>query len=285
METNPEIERLIDIALAEDLGTSGDITTMALLQESTFSSGKLVLREKAVVAGLVYLEAIFKKIDPKLTVELRVDEGSYQKAGTVIAKISGPARSILAGERTALNFLQYASGVATIISAYVNKVKGLNCQILDTRKTLPGLRALAQYAHVLVGGVIHRLGLNQRFIIKSPHLAFFAFESKKPIQEAVKKVRAYLPDIPIEVEVFDISQVKEALQTDCDSIMLDNLPPDEISKCLRLIRKTPKKVYLESKGTITLETVRRFAETGVDGIAISASYFAKPTDIRLRLMI
>lgn len=285
MDFNPEIERLIDTALVEDFGTSGDITTMALLQESTFSSGKFVLKEKAVVAGLPYLEMIFKKIDPKLQVELRVEEGSYQKAGTIIAKVTGPARGILAGERTSLNFLQHASGVATIIASYVRKVKGLKCQILDTRKTLPGLRALDQYAHTVAGGVIHRLGLNHRFIIKSPHLAFFSFESKNPIQGAVKKVKAYLPDIPVEVEVVSIKEALEALQTNCDSIMLDNMAPDEITKCLRLIRKTDKKVYLESKGTITLETIRRFAETGVDGIAISAAYFAMPADIRLRLMI
>jgi nicotinate-nucleotide pyrophosphorylase (carboxylating) len=285
MDFNQEIERLIDIALAEDLGGSGDITSMALLQESTFSSGKFVLKEKTVIAGLAYLEKIFKNIDPKLEVELRVDEGSYQKAGTVIAKVSGPVRSILAGERTALNFLQHASGVATITAAYVRKVRGLNCEILDTRKTLPGLRALEQYAIRVGGGVNHRYGLNHRFIIKRNHLAFFAFDSKTPIHDAVKRARTYLPDVPVEVEVADINETKEALQTDCDSLMLDNMAPDDIKKCLKLIRKTGKKVYLESKGTITLETVRRFAETGVDGIATSASYFAKPTDIRLRLMI
>ncbi|NGX57911.1 MAG: Nicotinate-nucleotide pyrophosphorylase [carboxylating] [Chlamydiae bacterium] len=284
MEFDQEIERLIDTALAEDLSGSGDITTMALIPESTFSSGKLVLKEKAVVAGLPYLSMIFQKVDPKIELELRVEEGDYVKAGTVVAKISGPVRGLLSAERTVLNFIQHVSGVATAIAAYVYKVRGLNCEILDTRKTLPGLRALEQYGVRVGGGVNHRHGLNHRFIIKRNHLAFFAFDSNQPILDAVKAVRTYLPDVPVEVEVCDFKELAQALQTECDSIMLDNMSPDEAVKGLKMCRKTEKKVYLESK-TMTLETVRRFAETGVDGIATSASYFSSPTDIRLRLMI
>ncbi|MCB1149130.1 MAG: carboxylating nicotinate-nucleotide diphosphorylase [Chlamydiia bacterium] len=285
MDFDQAIKRLIDTALQEDLGASGDITTLALLNESTVISGKLILREKGVLAGLPYLEYLFKKIDPKITVELRVDEGSYQTAGTVLAKITGPARAIIAGERTALNFLQHASGVATIYAQYVRKVRGLKCEILDTRKTLPGLRALEQYAIRVGGGVNHRLGLNHRFLIKRNHLAFFAMESSRPIQDAVKRVRAYLPEIPVEVEVGDFEQLKEALLTDCESLMLYNMSQEEISRALKMIRKTNKKAYFEGRSSVTLETIRMFAETGIDGIATSASYFAKPTDIRLRIMI
>lgn len=284
MEFEQEIERLIDTALAEDLSGSGDITTKALIQESTFSSGKFVLKEKAVVAGLPFIAKIFHKIDSKVEVELRVDEGDYLKAGTVIAKVSGPVRSLLAAERTVLNFIQHASGTATAIAAYAYKVRGLKCDILDTRKTLPGLRALEQYAVRVGGGVNHRLGLNHRFIIKRNHLAFFAFESSHPIPDAVKAVRTFLPEVPVEVEVCDFSELERALKTNCDSIMLDNMSPDEAARAVRMVRKTDKKVYLESK-TMTLETVRRFAETGVDGIATSAAFFSTPTDIRLRLMI
>jgi len=284
MEFEQEIERLIDTALAEDLSGSGDITTRALIQESTFSSGKFVLKEKAVVAGLPFIAKIFHKVDSKVEVELRVDEGDYVKAGTVVAKVSGPVRSLLAAERTVLNFIQHASGTATAIASYTYKVRGLKCDILDTRKTLPGLRALEQYAVRVGGGVNHRLGLNHRFIIKRNHLAFFAFESSHPIPDAVKAVRTYLPEVPVEVEVCDFRELEQALKTDCDSIMLDNMSPDEAARAVRVVRKTGKKVYLESK-TMTLETVRRFAETGVDGIATSAAFFSTPTDIRLRLMI
>lgn len=284
MDFDQEIERLIDTALAEDLSGSGDITTMALIPPSTFSSGKLVMKEKAVVAGLPFLAMIFQKVDPKIEVELRVDEGAHVKAGTVIAKISGPVRALLAAERTALNFLQHVCGVATAIAAFVVKVRGLNCEILDTRKTLPGLRAIEQYGVRIGGGVNHRHGLNHRFIIKRHHLAFFAYESKSPIRDAVKNVKKFLPDVPVEVEVCDFQELDHALQTDCDSIMLDNMSPDEVVKALRRCRKTEKKIYLESK-TMSLETVRHFAETGVDGIATSASYFSSPVDIRMRLMI
>lgn len=279
-----DIDKLIDTALAEDLSSSGDITTSALIQKSTFSSGKFVLKEKAVVAGLPFIAQIFHKVDSKVEVDLRVDEGDYAKAGTVIAKVSGPVRSLLAAERTVLNLIQHASGIATTIAAFVSKLKGMNCEILDSRKTLPGLRALEQYAVRVGGGVNHRLGLNHRFIIKRNHLAFIAFETKKPIPDAVKAVRAFLPDVPVEVEVCDFKELEQALKTDCDSIMLDNMSPDEAFRAVKMVRKTDKKVYLESK-TLTLETVRHFAETGVDGIATSAAFFSTPTDIRLRLMI
>ena len=284
MKFEEEIDRLIDTALSEDLSGSGDITTSAMIQESTFSSGKFVLKEKALVAGLPYIEKIFHKVDPKVEVELRVDEGDYVKAGTVIAKVSGPVRSLLAAERTVLNFIQHASGIATAIAAYAYKVRGLDCKILDTRKTLPGLRAWEQYAVRVGGGENHRSGLNHRFIIKRNHLAFFAFDSKSPIPDAVKAVRTFLPDVPVEVEVCDFRELEQALLTNCDSIMLDNMSPDEVRRAVRLVRKTDKKVYLESK-TMTLETVRRFAESGVDGIATSTAFFSTPTDIRLRLMI
>ena len=285
MDYKQEIERLIDTAITEDIGSSEDITTAALIPRASITSGKFVLKEKAVLAGLPFLETVFKKIDPQIEVKLLVPEGSWQRAGSILAKVSGPARGILTGERIALNLIQHASGVATATAAYVERVKGLKCDMLDTRKTLPGLRALEKYAVEKGGGVNHRYGLHHRFIIKHNHLALFIGNTAHPIREAVEMVKAYRPEVPTEIEISAYEQLSEALGTDIDAVMLDHMPPDEIRRCVRKVRKTNKKVFLEL-ATITLQTVRMYAETGVDGIATSAlTYFAQPTDIRMRLMI
>jgi len=283
--TDP-IEDLIAVALQEDLGERGDISTRALISPSTFTSAKLILKERAVVCGLPYIEKLFKSIDPDVEVKLKVNEGTFQIAGTVLAKISGPAWAILTGERTLLNFLQHASGVATVTASYVRKLRGLDCDILDTRKTLPGLRALEQYAVRIGGGVNHRRGLDHIFIIKRNHLAYLSGQNSNPITYAIKKVQSYLPDTPVEIELCELKEVKEAVSTKVDSIMLDHMTPVEIQRSVKLIRKTKKRVYLECAGAITLDTIRTYAETGVDGIATSElTYLAEPIDIRLRLLI
>ena len=286
MDFRKDIEKLIKRALEEDLGAVGDITSAALIHEDAVLSGKFVCKERCVLAGLPYLETLFQSIDPDIKVHIKAKEGSKQKAGAIIAVVEGPARGILAAERTALNFLQHASGVATMTSVYVKELKGYSCDILDTRKTLPGLRALEQYAVTVAGGINHRYGLGTRIIIKRNHLSFIAAKSRKPIIEAVKSVKAAYPNIPVEIELIDYAEVLEALKTDLDSIMLDHMIPSQIVKCVKAIRKTPKKVYLEYGGAITPETVEYYAKTGVDGIATSEiTYLARPSDIRLRLMV
>lgn len=267
MDLNKEIHKLIDIAIAEDI-CSGDITSEACISEDAITSGRLFLKQSGVLAGLPYLQAIFNKIDPAIKVTLKVNEGSFQKTGTDIAKVTGPARSIITGERVALNFIQHASGVATITNSYVRKVAGSNCQILDTRKTLPGLRALEKYAVTVGGGVNHRYGLDDRFIIKNNHLAFIPGSQKKLITEAVKRAKAKCPHLPIEIEIQDPDLLDEALLTDVEAIMLNKMTPQEINRAVRKIRKTDKKIYVESSGAITLETISAYAETGVDGISI-----------------
>lgn len=283
MDLHKEIDKLIDIALGEDV-RSGDITSRACIPESATTSGRFFLRQAGVIAGLPFLETVFHKVDPKVKITILVEEGSYQRSGTHIAKISGPAQSIFTGERVALNLIQHASGVATVTGAFVRKLRGIDCAILDTRKTLPGLRALEKYAVQAAGGVNHRYGLDDRFIIKGNHLVFLAGNHDKPIQEAVRRVRKENPNIPVEIEIKHMEQLEEALATDAEAIMLNTMMPDVICRAVKRIRQTDKKVFVESMGSITIDTVRAYADTSVDGIAIgSLTHSAECLDIRMRL--
>ncbi|CDZ80389.1 Nicotinate-nucleotide pyrophosphorylase [carboxylating] [Candidatus Rubidus massiliensis] len=282
MDLIQEIDKLIVIALEEDI-RSGDKTTEACIPETIEISGKFVLKQAGVLAGLKFLEPLFKKLDPNIEVHLLVEEGVFLKAGTTVAKINGPARGILSGERVALNLLQHASGVATTTYYYVRKISGYNCKILDTRKTLPGLRALEKYAVKVGGGHNHRYGLDDRLIIKSKHLSFVALYAKDPIKESVKLVKNKYPNLPIEMEIKSIDQLDEALQTDIDAIMLMNMSPEDVQKCAKKIRKTNKKVYVESGSSITFDTIKAYAEL-VDGISIGAlTYSVQGLDIKMPL--
>jgi len=282
MDLPTGIENLIDVALAEDI-RSGDITTEALLPQTVQTFARFFLRQSGVVAGFDLLKAIFYKIDPTLAIEFLCPEGVYLKAGTTIATVSGSARGILAGERVALNFLQHTSGIATITAAYVKKCVGLKCAIMDTRKSLPGLRALEKYAVRIGGGKNHRFGLDDRLVIKTNHLAFSKQPGTIAVREALEKVRAKRPDLPIEIEIDDLAFIDTVLSTDVAAIMLRNMTPEEILRAIKKIRRTDKKVYIESLGAITLDTVRAYAETGVDGIAIGHLMYPAPAlDIGLR---
>ncbi len=182
MSLKTEIERLIDIAVQEDLGM-GDVTSNACTPEEKRAMGSISLKQTAIVAGLPYLEHLFHKIDPQIQVTPLVEEGSQHKAGTILAEIHGPVRGLLAGERVVLNFLQYVSGIATVTGGYVRKVAGYPCAILATRATIPGLRPLAQYGVITGGGTVHRYSLDEKIIIKRNHLALLS-GCDKPITEA-----------------------------------------------------------------------------------------------------
>ena len=283
MYLEKEIERLIDVAIKEDIA-SGDITSNTLIPSDYITSGSFVLKQAGVLSALVFLKTLFQKIDPKIDVTLYVEEGSYHKAGTIIARVSGSARGIIAGERVALNLIQHASGISTATYSYVKKLRGLTCAILDTRKTLPGLRALEKYAVYAGGGTNHRFTLDDLLTIKSNHLHFLSDRTKTPIERAVKKVKAFKPDLTVEVEISSLSQLTSALKTDAEAIMLSRMIPSDIRKCVIEIRKTNKKVFIESLGTITLDTIRAYAETGVDGISIGSITHSVPSlDIVMRL--
>lgn len=285
MKLEEEIEHLIERAIQEDVG-EGDFTTQACIPESSNATGRIILKQAGIVAGLPFLSVLFKKIDPRIEVALSVPEGSFQKAGTILGVVTGPARGILTGERIALNLIQHASGVATITSAYVKKVAGLNCSIMDTRKTLPGLRALEKYAVRMGGGKNHRYGLSDRCIIKINHLSFYASGQPKPIQYAFESVKSLYSDLEIEIEIKKYENLDEALATGAAAIMLRDMAPEDVKKCVEKIRKSStKKVYIESAGSITLDTVRAYAETGVNGISLGIlTHSVQALDIVMRLI-
>lgn len=266
-EIEKQIQKLIETAIQEDIG-NGDLISRACLLDSTMATGNLILKQAGTIAGLPYFKQLFLTINPAIEVSTYVEEGSYQKAGTILAQVAGPAASILAGERIALNLIQHASGIATITSAYVKKISGLRCSILDTRRTLPGLRAIEKYAVRVGGGFNYRHSLEDRCLIKLNHLAYFPAKTEHPILEIVEQVQAAHPRLPIEIEVENDEQLNQALQTNVSSIVLRKTTPDKLKRCVEKIHHSKKKAYIESSGTITLDTVRHYAETGVDGILI-----------------
>lgn len=283
MPLTKQIHDLIDLAIREDI-RSGDIITQACICENAVASAKIILKQAGIVAALPFIEVLFKKIDPNIEVELHVEEGSFQKAGTFLATIKGPMRGILTGDRITLNLLQHASGIATITGAYVKKIVGLDCAIMDTRKTLPGLRALEKYAVKVGGGYNHRFGLDDCLIFKTNHLSYLSKSKKSSLAEAIAKVKKLHPKLSIEVEVDDSATLQEALDTEANAIMLVNLSPEEAKKCVEKIRKSSKKAYIESGSAITLDTVRAFAQTGVDGVSIGdLTHSVKALDMRMRL--
>lgn len=283
MDLEKEIEQLIDRSLAEDVRT-GDITSLACLSECRYTTGMLFLRQSGIVAGLPLLQLLFRKLDPQAEVTFMVPEGSFQKTGIQIAKVSGSAPAILSGERIALNLLQHACGVATITHAYVKKISGIKCDILDSRRTIPGLRALQKYAVAAGGGKNHRNGLDDCFVIKSAHLAFLPDHERRPIAEAINKVRNYSREIPIEVQIDDFKDIEEVLKHDIRAIIFRNMSTEQLSESVSLIRKSNRKIYLAFSGDVVLETVRDFAETGVNGICVSAlTHSVQDIDIRMSL--
>jgi nicotinate-nucleotide pyrophosphorylase (carboxylating) len=286
MDLEQEIDRLIDIAIHEDIPT-GETASKACISEEAISTCRLIQKQGGVIAGLPYLKKIFQKVNPNIEVTFFVNEGSYQKSGTIIGKIEGPTYSILNAERTALNLIQHASGVATLTEEFVRRISGYDCCILDTRRTLPGLRALEKYAVTVGGGVIHRYGLEDKLIIKINHIRFVAKNSntKNPVTDAYNLVREKHPDRPIEIEVDHVNNLQQALETDAYAVILRNLLPNQIQKCVWMTRKTNKKIYLDAGGTTTINTIRTYAETGVDGISVGdLIHGAESIDIRLRLI-
>lgn len=283
LSIDPAIVQLIETAIQEDIGL-GDLTSEALVPKEAMTTGRFVLKQAGVVAGLPLLEILFHKIDPLLQITLLVEEGSYQKAGTLIASVTGHAQGILSGERIALNLIQHTSGIASVTSQFVKKIKGLPCKILDTRKTLPGLRALEKYAVRVGGGTNHRFSLDERFIIKNNHLSFLVGKTSSPLQEAVKRARTHRPDLPIEIEITRTDQLPEVLETGIHAVMLTSISPQEVKRWIDPIRKKGKKVYIRSPGATLLETIRNYAETGIDGISIDSLTHSVPAlDIVMRL--
>lgn len=261
MDLAAEIERNVAAALAEDVG-SGDLTAQLTPAAGT-ASARVISRGEMVLCGNAWFEACYRRLDPRVRVLWRIDEGTKAPAGAVLCAVAGPTRAVLTGERTALNFLQLLSAVATLTRRYVDAVAGTRAAIVDTRKTLPGLRLAQKHAVRVGGGVNHRLGLYDGILIKENHIA-----AAGGVTAALQAARQIAPaGIWIQIEVETLKQLREALAAGARMILLDNMALDLLRAAVDL---TAGRAELEASGGITLENVRAVAETGVDRISIGS---------------
>jgi nicotinate-nucleotide pyrophosphorylase (carboxylating) len=260
------ISQVISRALAEDVGT-GDITTVATVDAAARARAVITQKAPGVVFGLDVAEGTFAALDPQVRIERLAAEGEWREEGPVV-RLEGQARALLTGERTALNFLQRLSGVATLAAVYARAVAGTGVQILDTRKTTPGLRALEKAAVAAGGARNHRAGLYDAILIKENHIA-----AAGGIGEAVRRARAAAPDLPLEVEARNLVEVEEALEAGAPWILLDNMSIAELREAVLYVAG---RAELEASGGITLETLRAAAATGVDFISVGALTHSAP---------
>lgn len=271
-------EKVISAALKEDIG-KGDVTTELLIPKKEKAAAYFIAKQDGIIAGLDIAKLVFKKLDKKIQWENFVEDCTKVKAGTKIAEVKGSVRALLSGERTALNFLQRMSGIATLTSVYVEKISGTNAKILDTRKTVPGLRLFDKFAVKCGGGTNHRIGLFDMVMIKDNHI-----KAAGSITKAVNKIRKSIPKkMKIEVETTNIREVEEALKLNVDVIMLDNMNLNGMKEAVRLINK---KCFVEASGGVNLETVRAIAETGVDFISVGAlTHSVNALDISMKIKL
>jgi nicotinate-nucleotide pyrophosphorylase (carboxylating) len=271
---------LIDAALAEDVGP-GDFTTLWTVPEDRRAEAIIVAKASGVFGGCYAATETFRRVDPHLEIEAAFSEGTAIEPGDVTMTIRGSARSILTAERTALNFLQRLSGVATVTRQYVRAVEGTTARVIDTRKTTPGMRWLEKGAVVAGGGTNHRFGLHDMVMIKDNHIA-----AAGGITAAVEAVRGQNDlGLAVEVETGTLDEVREALAAGADRIMFDNMTPEMMREAVQIVHATGEgRPETEASGGITLETIRAYAETGVDYISIGALTHSAPSlDLSLRL--
>lgn len=271
-----QVDALLALALDEDLGT-GDVTSIATIPADMRAEATIVAKAPGIVAGMPIIEAVFARVDPEVVVTpLAADGDRIADPPMQLAHLAGPARAILAGERTALNILGHLCGIATATREYVDRVAGTGAGILDTRKTLPGLRVLDKYAVACGGGVNHRIGLFDAILIKDNHLRVAG-----GVRAAIDAARARYPELTLTVEVERAEQVREAVECGAQRIMLDNMTPDQMRSAVALIAG---RAEVEASGGITLDTVRSVAETGVDVISVGAiTHSAKWLDVSLEV--
>ncbi len=270
---------LVQLALEEDLGTAGDITSDATVPESTVAKGEFRTRRMGAIAGLEVAGYVFQVVDETVVFNARVSDGDRVEKGAVIAVVSGSARSILAAERTALNLLARMSGVATQTAQLVDAVEGTKARIADTRKTMPGMRALDKYAVRMGGGMNHRFGLHDAVLIKDNHIVAVG-----SITGAIQAARARVGHtVSVEVEVESLKQLQEVLDADVDIVLLDNMSPMELAEAVRMVDGA---FTTEASGGITMENVRDVAESGVDVISVGwITHSAPQLDIGLDFVV
>ncbi|MBU0745044.1 MAG: carboxylating nicotinate-nucleotide diphosphorylase [Gammaproteobacteria bacterium] len=252
--------KIINLAIEEDIGKK-DITA-SLIPLNSWAEAHIVSQQKAVICGIDFVTSIFAQIDPKIKITWKIKDGAQVHAKKILCKLTGPARSLLTGERTALNFLQTLSSTSTLTNQFVTKLKGTKTKLLDTRKTIPGLRLEQKYAVKCGGGYNHRLGLYDAILIKENHVAACG-----SITNAVTKAKKLYPNKTIEVEVRNLKELRETLTTKANIIMLDNFPLKTIREAVRI---NNGKTKLEISGGVNLKNIHAFAKTGVDYISVGA---------------
>jgi nicotinate-nucleotide pyrophosphorylase (carboxylating) len=268
-----DLEAVVRNALAEDVG-SGDITA-ALIPPQAQARAHVICREPAVLCGTAWFDEVFRRLDHGIRILWAANDGDDLQAGEEICTLHGPARALLTGERTALNFLQTLSGTATQARRYADAIAGTGAAVLDTRKTIPGLRTAQKYAVACGGGRNHRMGLFDAFLIKENHIL-----AAGSIAEAVAQARRTAPGRPVEVEVEDLAELEQALQAGADQVLLDNM---DLASLRQAVALTAGRARLEASGGVHLDTIRAIAETGVDYISVGAlTKDLHATDLSLR---
>jgi len=277
----PTVTRLIELALEEDLGR-GDATTQAIIAPQTAAVAHLVARQRLIVAGLDLAAAVFRRLEPSLATDVPVSDGAEVQAGTCIATYRGRATALLAGERTALNFMQRLSGVATMTRAFVAAAQGSGMRITDTRKTTPGFRLLDKYAVRMGGGSNHRFDLGSGVLIKDNHVAVAG-----SVTEAVRRVKGRVPhSLKIEVEVDTLAQLDEALAVGVDIVLLDNFSNPDLEKAWAAVRNAKPRPLIEVSGGVTLARIPELARLGVDLVSVGAlTHSAPAVDLSLEMEI
>jgi nicotinate-nucleotide pyrophosphorylase (carboxylating) len=276
-EVPADLPAQIDAALREDIG-SGDVTA-ALVPATQQVRGALITRENAVLCGAPWADEIFRRLDERVRLNWRARDGDAITAGQVLFDISGPARAVLTGERTALNFLQLLSATATAARAFADALAGTGCTVLDTRKTLPGLRTAQKYAVRCGGGDNHRMGLYDRVLIKENHVA-----AAGSITHAIAGARRTAPGISVEVEVETLAEFAEALEAKPDIVMLDEFSHADMRTAVARNHARGRQVLLEASGSVSLQNVRAIAETGVDFVSVgSLTKHVRAVDLSMRL--
>jgi nicotinate-nucleotide pyrophosphorylase (carboxylating) len=271
------IDRLIDMALDEDLG-SGDITTQHLIPAGAQGTARIIAKELLVICGLPVSQRVFQRVAPHIRIDSDHADGDVVNPGQIVARLTGPLAGLLAGERVALNFLQRLSGIATHVRTYAQAVTGTAVRLVDTRKTTPGWRVLEKYAVRIGGGYNHRMGLYDGVLIKDNHIAACG-----GIQTAVERIRTHTSHlVKIEVETTTLEEVQEALTAKADVIMLDNMDPATIKKAVALIAG---RALVEVSGGVTLENLKALANTGVDIISVGAlTHSARAVDLSMYII-
>lgn len=273
---------LIELAIEEDLGDAGDVTTNSVIPESLRAKAVILAKQDLVCAGLPVAKRIFRRLSPDIEFNAKVSEGEFCGKGTILAELSGPARALLTGERTALNFLQRLCGIASMARKY-QVLAGNRAKVLDTRKTTPAWRNLEKYAVSAGGAYNHRIGLFDRVMIKDNHRELAGLEGAHGILRSVKRAREQFPGLEIEVEIDSLEELDDALRSGAEYILLDNMCNEEMAEAVKRVNHQAK---LEASGNITAERIPSIAETGVDFISAGAlTHSVKAADISMDIVL